>query len=130
MKDLCGRAGISAVTFYKWKAKYENMEVSEMRRLRLPEEENARLKKIVAQGAGYRCNEGGAVKKVVGPQAEREAVRVVREEGKLSERRACGLIGMNRGSWRYRQKERDDAALRRREKGDSIQEPSSTAEIR
>jgi len=51
---------------------------------------------------------------VVGPQAEREAVRVVREEGKLSERRACGLIGMNRSSWRYRQKEGDDAALRSR----------------
>jgi len=51
---------------------------------------------------------------VVGPQAEREAVRVAREEGKLSERRACGLIGMNRGSWRYQQKERNDIALRNR----------------
>jgi putative transposase len=51
---------------------------------------------------------------VVSPQAEREAVRVVREEGKLSERRACGLMGMNRSSWRYRQKEREDAALRSR----------------
>jgi len=51
VKDLCRRAGISAVTFYKWKAKYENMEISEMRRLRLLEEENARLKKIVAQQA-------------------------------------------------------------------------------
>jgi len=51
---------------------------------------------------------------VVGPQAEREAVRVAREEGKLSERRACGLIGMNRGSWRYQQKERNDTALRNR----------------
>ena len=51
---------------------------------------------------------------MVGPQAEREAVRVAREEGKLSERRACGLIGMNRGSWRYQQKERNEVALRRR----------------
>ena len=39
---------------------------------------------------------------MVGPQAKREAVRVAHEEGQLSERRACGLIGMNRGSWRYR----------------------------
>ena len=51
---------------------------------------------------------------MVGPQAEREAVRVVREEGRLSERRACGLIGMNRGSWRYRRKERNDATVRKR----------------
>jgi putative transposase len=51
---------------------------------------------------------------VVGPQAEREAVRVAREEGRLSERRACGLMGMNRGSWRYQRKERNDATLRNR----------------
>jgi putative transposase len=41
-------------------------------------------------------------------------VRVAREEGQLSERRACGLIGMNRGSWRYQQKDREDAKLRGR----------------
>jgi putative transposase len=51
---------------------------------------------------------------VVGPQAKREAVRVVREEAGLSERHACGLIGMHRGSWRYRQRERDEGALRTR----------------
>src|SRR2546425_6082340 len=58
--------------------------------------------------------EGGAGKKVVGPRAEREAVRVVREEAGLSERRACGLIGMHRGSWRYQRRERNEAALRAR----------------
>lgn len=51
VKDLCRRAGISTVTFYKWKAKYEGMEISEIRRLRLLEEENGRLKRIVAQQA-------------------------------------------------------------------------------
>jgi len=51
---------------------------------------------------------------VVSPRAKREAVRVAREAGKLSERRACGLIGMSRGSWRYRKKERNEAALRKR----------------
>jgi putative transposase len=49
VKDLCRRAGISAATFYKWKTKYEGMEISEMRRMRLLEDENARLKKVVAQ---------------------------------------------------------------------------------
>ncbi len=51
VKDLCRRAGISNATFYQWKAKYGGMEISEMRRLRLLEEENARPKKIVAQQA-------------------------------------------------------------------------------
>ena len=51
---------------------------------------------------------------MVGPRAEREAVGVAREEGRLSERRACGLIGMNRGSWRYQRQDRKEAALRAR----------------
>lgn len=51
---------------------------------------------------------------MVGPQAKRDAVRVVREEAGLSERHACGLIGMHRGSWRYRRRERNDAGLRAR----------------
>jgi putative transposase len=51
VRDLCRRAGISAATFYKWKTKYEGMEISEMRRMRLLEDENSRLKKIVAQQA-------------------------------------------------------------------------------
>ncbi len=51
---------------------------------------------------------------MVGPQAEREAVRVVRDEAQLSERHACGLVGMHRGSWRYRRRERNEAALRAR----------------
>ena len=51
VKDLCRRVGISTVAFYKWKVKYADMEISEMRRLRLLEEENGRLKKIVAQQA-------------------------------------------------------------------------------
>ncbi len=41
-------------------------------------------------------------------------MRVVREEAGLSERRACGLIGMHRGSWRYQRRERNEAALRAR----------------
>ena len=51
VKDLCRRAGVSTVTFYKWKSKYGSMEISEMRRMRLLEEENSRLKRIVAQQA-------------------------------------------------------------------------------
>jgi putative transposase len=41
-KDLCGRHGISEATFYNWKAKFAGMTVSEARRLRELEEENAK----------------------------------------------------------------------------------------
>jgi putative transposase len=51
---------------------------------------------------------------VVSPPAKREAVRVAREEARLSERRACGLLRMHRGSCRYRRREGKDTALRAR----------------
>ena len=49
--DLCRRHGISDATFYTWRSKYGGLEVSEMRRLRQLEEENRRLKSIVADQA-------------------------------------------------------------------------------
>jgi len=51
VQELCRRIGISDATFYHWKAKYGGLEVSEARRLRQLEDENGRLKKIVAQQA-------------------------------------------------------------------------------
>lgn len=47
--DLCRKAGVSDVTFYRWKAKYGGLEVNDARRLRTLEEENRRLKQIVAE---------------------------------------------------------------------------------
>ncbi len=49
--ELSRRLGVSDATFYHWKAKYGGLEVNEARRLRALEEENSRLKKIVAQQA-------------------------------------------------------------------------------
>ena len=49
--ELCRRHGISDATFYVWRSKYGGLEVSEMRRLRQLEEENRRLKSIVADQA-------------------------------------------------------------------------------
>ena len=46
--DLCRQLGVSEATFYAWKKKYAHLGVSELRRLRQMEEENARLKRLVA----------------------------------------------------------------------------------
>lgn len=46
--DICRRHGISDATFYNWKSKYGGMTVSEAQRLKLLEDENRRLKKLVA----------------------------------------------------------------------------------
>jgi putative transposase len=47
--DVCRKHWISGATFYKWKAKYVGMDVSEARRLKSLEDENARLKKLLAE---------------------------------------------------------------------------------
>ena len=47
--DVCRKYGISSATFYKWKAKFGGMDVSDAKRLRSLEEENARLKKLLAE---------------------------------------------------------------------------------
>ena len=46
--DVCRRHGISGATFYKWKAKFGGLEVTEAKRLRTLEEENAKLKRLLA----------------------------------------------------------------------------------
>ena len=48
ISELCPQHGISEATFYNWKSKYGGMNVDELKRLRELEQENARLKKIVA----------------------------------------------------------------------------------
>jgi putative transposase len=47
--EVCRKHGVSEATFYKWKAKYGGMEVSDARRLKALEDENTRLKKLLAE---------------------------------------------------------------------------------
>ena len=47
--EVCRRHGISDATFYKWKAKYGGMEASDAKRLKALEDENRRLKKLLAE---------------------------------------------------------------------------------
>ena len=47
--ELCRTHGMSDATFYKWKAKYGGLEVSDAKRLKALEDENAKLKKLLAE---------------------------------------------------------------------------------
>jgi putative transposase len=49
VKDLCRKHGFSDASFYKWRAKYGGMDVSEVRRLKELESENGKLKKLLAE---------------------------------------------------------------------------------
>ncbi|MDW9722310.1 IS3 family transposase [Sinorhizobium meliloti] len=111
--DLCRKHGISEATFYNWKAKYGGMEVSEAKRLKALEDENAKLKKLLAEQmldvAALRELLG---KKLVGPAAKREAVTHLKVTMGLSERRACQIISADRKTVRYRSSRPPELELR------------------
>jgi|TARA_R110001583_G_scaffold87108_2_gene227121 putative transposase len=48
-KELCRKHGVSDATFYKWRAKYGGMDVSDAKKLKALEAENARLKKLLVE---------------------------------------------------------------------------------
>ena len=47
--EVCRKHGVSAATFYKWKAKFGGLDISEARRLKALESENSRLKRMLAE---------------------------------------------------------------------------------
>jgi len=61
-EELCRRHGISGTTFYKWKAKFGGLDVSDARKLRALEDENRRLKKLLAE----QMLDNAALKELVG----------------------------------------------------------------
>ena len=75
--DLARKHGVSEATLYNWKAKYGGMDVSEAKRLKQLEEENAKLKKLLAEQIARtqpRFSRASVKKMVVGPVAKREGV--------------------------------------------------------
>lgn len=110
--DVCRKRGISPATFYQWKIKFGGLEVSEARRLRTREAENARVKRLLAEAMlNKRCSKTW-LERMVTPAARREAVAHLREYQAVSERRACRVLGADRTAIRYRSVRPDVNATR------------------
>ena len=111
--EVCRRHGISSATFYKWESKFGGLEVSDARRLRRLEQDNSRLKKLLAEAMlDNVVLKNLASKKLVTPGAKREAVTHARKQHGLSERRACRPVGVSRRVIRYEPTRPDDGAMR------------------
>ncbi|MEM9592064.1 MAG: IS3 family transposase [Pseudomonadota bacterium] len=111
--DVCREHGISSATFYKWKARFGGLEASDARRLKALEDENAKLKKLLAeQMLDNAMLKDVASRKLVTPAAKRQAVAHLCREHEVSQRRACSVLGVDRSSVRYRSVRPDDAELR------------------
>ncbi|RXH12436.1 IS3 family transposase [Bradyrhizobium guangzhouense] len=110
--DLARKHGISEATFYNWKAKFGGMEVSEAKRLKALEDENAKLKKLLAEQMLDAAALRELLSKMVGPAAKRAAVAHLQTPMGLSERRACSIVTADRTMVRYRSRRTPDAELR------------------
>ncbi|MEZ5976753.1 MAG: IS3 family transposase [Planctomycetota bacterium] len=100
--DLVRKHGICANTFYRWRAKYGGLEVSEAKRLRQLEDENSRLKRMVADlSLDLEAVRSALGKKLVSPASRRSVVEHFCNDFGLSERRACRLAGQSRSTQRY-----------------------------
>src|SRR4051812_8055318 len=113
--DLCRKHGVSDASIYKWKARFGGLDVSEAKRLRALEDENTRLKRLLADSMlENAAPEGPFGKEVVTPARKRKAVVHLRDAFGMSERRACKAIGCCRMTMRYETTRADDVSLRQR----------------
>ncbi|MER9245611.1 IS3 family transposase [Mesorhizobium sp. M0590] len=115
--DLCRKHGVSDASIYNWKARFGGMDVSEARRLKALEDENTRLKRLLADAMLDNAalkDLGG--KEMVTPAAKRKAVARLKEGFGMSERRACKAIGCCRMTVRYETSRPNDRELRERMK--------------
>ena len=103
--DLCRKYGMSDATYYNWKAKYAGLTVSELKRLKSLEDENRRLKQIVAdQALDIRVLKEETLKKHLKPKAKRLAVSHIRGSLGLGERLACLMVNVSTSVYRYQPK--------------------------
>ena len=91
--DLCRKAGISSATFFNWKKKYAGLLPTEMRRLKQLEDENAKLKKLVADLSLDREMLQEVIHRgVLEPARKRKLVDEVCREWSVLIRRACRVF--------------------------------------
>ncbi|MGE0388202.1 MAG: IS3 family transposase [Gammaproteobacteria bacterium] len=111
--EVAKKYGVSDQTLYNWRKHFGGLDPADVKRLRQLEQENARLKKLVAErDLEIEVMKEIAFKKMVSVQARRQQVGYARQRG-LSERRACTLLNVARSALHYRSRlsERDAPIL-------------------
>ena len=126
--DICRKAGISQATYFNWKKKYDGLQPPEMRRLKQLEDENAKLKKIVADLSLDREMLQDVIRrKTVRPARKRELATAVCDDWGVSIRRACSVLEFDRSTYHYKSRRREQAGLEARIKEICATRGSGTA---
>lgn len=108
--EVCRKMGISEATFYNWKKKFAGLGVTELRRLRQLEDENQRLKKLVAELSLDKEMLQEVLKQSSEAGSEAPGGYILREAYRISVRRGCGLLMQSRTVYHW-QSRRDDRAI-------------------
>ena len=106
--------GISEATFYRWKQLYGCLIPSEARKLRQLEEENARLRKVIADLTGQGDASGGGPPQTMTPARGCEMTDQVRTAFGVSIRKVCRAIPACRATYHYCSRRPEQASLRKR----------------
>ena len=112
--EVCRKAGTSDATFYNWRKKYVGLMPSEMRRLRQLEEENAKLKRIVADLSLDKAMLQDVLQKSCEACAQAPACRRAAIGVKVSTRRACPTLKIDRALYVYKSRRGEQADLKAR----------------
>ncbi|NJL31100.1 MAG: IS3 family transposase [Phycisphaerales bacterium] len=106
---VCKLLGISDHTYYRWRKEYGGLKVDQAKRFKELEQENARLKRLLAEAELDKAIlREAASPKLLSPARKRQAVTHVQEELGVSQRRACQVLGQARAVQRYTPQVRDD----------------------
>lgn len=115
--ELARKHGVSEGTIYAWKAKFGGMSVSEAQRLRTLEDENAKLKRLLADAMLDKAALQELLSKNGRAAARREGVAHLQSTLGMSQRRACAVVQADRKMVRYRSRRAPDTELRERLRG-------------
>ena len=95
--EVCRKMGVSEQTYYRWRKQYGGLGVLEIKRLKLLEEENPRLKQLVADLSLDKVMLQDVLSKNSKPARRRELVRYLETTYQVSERRGCRVLRSNPG---------------------------------
>ncbi len=117
--ELIRKVGISEQTFYRWKKQYVGLEVDQVRQMKQLQEENTAPEAV---GGGVELDktmlQEVLAKKVVRPARRRPLVDHLRNLYRTSERRACRVLRIGRGTYRYQSHQEPWTELRTADSGD------------
>ncbi|MCO4859206.1 IS3 family transposase [Herbaspirillum sp. WGmk3] len=112
VEEVCRKMGISDATFYNWKKKYGGLGPSEVRRPKQLEEENTKLKKLVADLSLDKAMLQDVLgKKALKPSRKRLLIEELRNRYQASLTQTCALFKMSRSLYAYQSKARDATPL-------------------